>query len=298
MAYRFLLEVPENLADQAGIAVGSAGDAQVVVRRAKSHSLNYDDPYIDMTVAAHSLGVVPALYRWADEFRPATPEIGIVLHSGERLSLKDHNRESLVAAIRRDQPWVERTAPKIGDHEEDYATTSPIPSSRGSSGTGVATMSQAVAVAEAPAKSVNIQALNHIALRVSYLDKAEAFYTDLFEMDVEGRGRISGNAIEALPADFSWETDRDAGADVTYLKNGPLLLALHRVGLGARIERSLLDHISLRVDATTYTRIKGRVLMRGYEITAQTEMAFAFRDPFSVVWELDLAGNPMFGDAI
>ena len=80
MAYRFLLEVPETLADQAGIAVGSAGDAQVlVVRRAKSHGSTYDDPYIDMTVAAHSLGVVQALYRWVDEFRPATPEIGTVL---------------------------------------------------------------------------------------------------------------------------------------------------------------------------------------------------------------------------
>jgi len=191
MAYRFLLEVPETLADQAGIAVGSVGDAQVVVRREKSHNLNYDDPYIDMTVAAHSLGVVPALYRWVDEFRPATPEIGVVLHSGERLSLKDHTGESLVAAIRRDQPWVERTAPKIGDHEEDYATTSPISSTRGAGGSGVATMSQAVAVAEAPPKSVNIQALNHIALRVSYLDKAEAFYTDLFAMEVEGRAALS-----------------------------------------------------------------------------------------------------------
>ena len=158
-------------------------------------------------------------------------------------------------------------------------------------------MSQAVAMVEAPAKSVNIQALNHIALRVSNLNKAEAFYTELFAMDVQGRGRIVGNVVEALPADFSWATDLDTGADVSYLQNGPLLLALHRVGLGARIERSLLDHISLRVDATTYTRVKGRVLMRGYEIIAQTEMAFAFRDPFSVVWELDLAGNPMFGNA-
>ena len=293
MAYRFLLEVPETLADQAGIAVGAAGDAQVVVRRAKSHGLAYDDPYIDMTVAAHSLSVVPSLYRWYDEFRPTTPEIGIVLHSGERLSLKDHNRETLVAAIRRDQPWVERTAPKIGDHEEDYATLSPISTSRA----GVAMMEQGAAILEAPVRAVNIQALNHIGLRVTNLDKAEAFYTSFFAMDVLGRGRVSGEAVEALPDDFSWEIAGERGADVSYLQNGPLQLALHRLGLGARIERSLLDHISLRVDATTYTRLKGQALMRGYEIVAEAETAFSFRDPYSVVWEFDLAGNPVFGDA-
>jgi hypothetical protein len=33
VAYRFLLEVPESLVDEANIVVGSVGDAQVVVVR-------------------------------------------------------------------------------------------------------------------------------------------------------------------------------------------------------------------------------------------------------------------------
>ena len=86
----------------------------------------------------------------------------------------------------------------------------------------------------------------------------------------------------------------DDGADVTYLQNGPLVLAVHRVGLGARIERSLLEHISLRVDASSFTRIKGLALMRGYEVIGQSETDFAFRDPLNVVWDLNLAGNPVF----
>ncbi|MGH2551527.1 MAG: VOC family protein [Thermomicrobiales bacterium] len=293
MAYRFLLEVPESLADEAGAAVGAAGDAQIVVRRSKSHSLNYDDPYVDMTAAAHSLDVVQTLFSWMEGFRPNPPEIGIVLHSGERLALKEHSRASLVAAIRRDQPWVERTAPKIGDHEEDYGSTGTIATVRSSRS---ATLEPAFALLEAPAKAVSIRALNHIALRVVSIRRAEEFYTDLFEMDVLGRTVIVGRDQEAVSTDFTWNTAGETGADISYLQNGPLVLAIHRVGLGARIERSLLEHISLRLDASSFTRIKGQVLMRGYEIVAQTETDFAFRDPNNVVWDLDLAGNPVFSN--
>jgi len=291
MAYRFLLEVPEALADEAGIAVGAAGDAQVVVRRSKAHQQPFTEPYIDMTVAAHSLEVTQTLLAWYESLRPATHDIGIVLHSGERLPLKEHSRSSLVAAIRRDQPWVERTVPKIGDHEEDYRMAD-VTRSRA----GVATL-DAVELAEAPAKAFNVRSLNHIAIRVMNLRRAEEFYTTLLAMDVLGRARLSEAGQTALPVDFAWESSADDGADIVYLQNGPLVLALHRVGLGARIERSLLEHISLRVDASSFTRIKGVALMRGYEVVGQSETDFAFRDPFNVVWDLNLAGNPEFESA-
>ena len=93
---------------------------------------------------------------------------------------------------------------------------------------------------------------------------------------------------------IAWDTAGEYGADVTYLQNGPLVLAVHRVGMGARIERALLEHISLRVDASSFTRIKGQALMRGYEVIGQSETDFAFRDPFNVVWDLNLAGNLVF----
>lgn len=295
MAYRFLLEVPESLADEAGAAVGAAGDAQIVVRRSKSHSLTYDDPYVDMTAAAHSLDVVQTLFNWLESYRPSAPEIGIVLHSGERLSLREHSRASLTAAIRRDQPWVERTAPKIGDHEEDYGSTGTVATIRSSRPIS-STLEPATALLEAPTKAVTIRTLNHIAIRVINLRKAEEFYTELFEMDVLGRTRLTGQEQEAVSRDFSWATAGEHGADISYLQNGPLVLAVHRVGLGARIERSLLEHISLRLDAASFTRIKGHVLMRGYEIVAQTETDFAFRDPNNIVWDLDLAGNPVFSN--
>lgn len=291
MAYRFLLEVPEALADEAGIAVGAAGDAQVVVRRSKAHNQPYAEPYVDMTVAAHSLEVTQTLIAWYETVRPASHDIGIVLHSGERLSLREHSRSSLVAAIRRDQPWVERTVPKIGDHEEDYRMAD-LTRSRAASA-GAATL-ESTERAEAPAKAFNVRALNHIAIRVTNLRRAEAFYTSFLDMDVIGRTRVENDDHQGLPVDFDWDAAGDDGADVTYLQNGPLVLAVHRVGLGARIERSLLEHISLRVDASSFTRIKGLALMRGYEVIGQSETDFAFRDPLNVVWDLNLAGNPVF----
>lgn len=282
MAYRFLLEVPSSLADQANVAVAAAGDAQIVVQRAKAHRQGFADPAIDMTIAAHSLTVTQTLIAWHESLRSSEHEIGIVLHSGERLSLGDHNRASLIAAIRRDQPWVERSAPKIGDHEEDYRMTDVVAPAASQS------------IAAAPDKAFNIAELNHLAVRVYDLQKAEAFYTSFLSFDVLGRARVENDETIPLPAEFDWAVEGNAGADVSYLQNGPLTLALHRVGLGGRIDRALLEHIALRVDAASFTRIKGQALMRGFEIIGQSETDFAFRDPFNVVWDLNLAGNPAF----
>src|SRR5918998_1335625 len=79
MAYRFLLETPEALAADASVTVEAVGDA---------------------------LGA-------------SRPDLRIVLHSGVRLDLEQLDRGAMVAAIRRDQPWVERSIPKVGEHELD-----------------------------------------------------------------------------------------------------------------------------------------------------------------------------------
>ena len=116
-------------------------------------------------------------------------------------------------------------------------------------------------------------------------------------MDLIGRGRQTGSGgYEAVAADYDWTEATRTGteADVTFLRNGPLVLALHRVGRGAILERGLLDHVSIRVDAVTYTAIKGQVLMQSMELIASAETAFAFRDPMGVTWEITLQSLPDF----
>jgi catechol 2,3-dioxygenase-like lactoylglutathione lyase family enzyme len=304
MAYRFLLEVPETLAAEASVAVNEAGDAQVVVVRS-SHGRGADDPFVDLTIAAHSLRVIQTLYDWFDALGASRPDIRIALHSGERVPLESHDRGSLVAAIRRDQPWVERTIPKIGEHAVDSFDNQDGDSQMSAAFSPYAptnmlerTWSTMPAIQEPEGgRKVAIRELNHIAIRVTDLEKAERFYTTFLSMDIVGRARQSaGGGFEALGAEYSWADAIRLGqeADVSFLRNGPLVLALQRLGRGARLERGLLDHISIRVDATTFTALKGQILMRSMEVIATAETALAFRDPHGVTWEITLQSVPEF----
>lgn len=294
MAYRFLLEVPESLGAEANVAVGATDDAQVLVVR-NSHGRDFDEPYLDLTIAAQTLRVIETLYDWFDDLGASRPDVRIVLHSGDTLSLEAHDRGSLVAAIRRDQPWVERSIPHIGDHVDDLTELDddalgdpviPVVSAAARPAPSLAVAGQERAVA--------IRDLNHIALRVTDLARAERFYIDFFAMDVLGRARRSAQGgYTTLNGSYSWEEAARTGqeADVTFLRNGPLTLALQRLGRGARLEWGLLDHISIRVDATTFINLKGQVLMRSYELLASSETAFVFRDPFGTSWEIALQGS-------
>ncbi len=301
MAYRFLLEVPESLASEANIAVGAADDAQVVVVR-NSHALDFDEPYVDLTVAAHSLRVIQTLYGWFDDLGGSRPDLRIVLHGGERLALEAVEHGDMVAAIRRDQPWVERTIPLIGEHEGESILPESEPSTGGPRAPRRVEAAperswNRVAPLAAAAGTIQFRALNHIAVRVTDLERAEAFYHDFFSMDIVGRARPTGaGLVETLDASYSWVVaNAEANpATVTFLRNGPLVLAVQSLGRGARIERGVLDHVSLRVDASAFNALKGQVLMRSMEVLAAAETSIIFRDPFFMTWEITLQSLPTF----
>ena len=305
MAYRFLLEVPEPLAAEASVAVDGAGDAQVILVR-DSHGLGFDDPYVDLTVAAHTLRVIDRLYDWFDALGASRPDIRLVLHGGERLALEAHDRGAMVAAIRRDQPWVERSIPKVGEHVQESTTAFTqgaglregedlaIDAAGGNAPAAGAELDAswgapaAVAVPDM-GRTVHFRALNHIAVQIMDLAKAERFYADFFGMELLGRARRGeGGAYEAIDGDYGWDEAMRAGtpADVTFMANGPVTLALHRAGRGARLERGIVDHLSVAVDATTFSTLKGEALLRPMTVLASTDTAFTFRDPFDLVWEL------------
>lgn len=292
MAYRFLLEVPATLVEDASIAVERTGDAQVVVVR-NSHGLGFDDPMVDLTVAAHSLLVIDSLYEWFDSLGASRPDIRLVLHGGDRLSLEATDQGGMVAAIRRDQPWVERSLPRIGDHViEDSAGTQRVATATPATGgatSAVAAVERQV-VGTAGRRGIIVRAVNHVAIRVLDLVKAEAFYTEFFGMELVGRARRGpGGTLEPLNGDYRGESARASGteADITTLRNGPLTLALQRVGRGVRLEvDSVLDHVSIGVDATTFATLKGEVLMRGFVTLAVGPTSIAFRDPFGLAWEV------------
>ena len=308
MAYRFLVEVPESLAEAASLAVEQVGDAQVLVSR-PSHGLGIDDPYLDMTVAAHSLRVVDSLFDWYEASDAPRPDVRVVLHGGARHPLESVDRARLVALIRRDQPWVERTIPHIGDHEPVAKTP------RYSVGPGASEFesradmtfeSTAVAVADRGhetgdvlptgerASALQIRAINYVLVQVNDLRKAEQFYQDFFAMQLLGRVRRGADGtLIPLPPDYSWDRAVQSGelADTTYFSNGPLTLAARRVGLGDLLGQGALETVSLGVDSHTFATMKGEVLMRPLTVLRSGIASFTFRDPYNVNWEIAVIGS-------
>lgn len=301
MAYRFLLEVPETLADTANVAVAQAGDAEVVVVR-PSHGLGIDDPYVDMTVAAQTLRIVDTLHSWFESLPSPRPEIRVLLHGGERHPLSEVDRGRLVALIRRDQPWVERSMPKVGDHEPSlesagFSTGVGAPNDLPTNGSGAVAVAEIVespAPFEAPSAGFVVQTINYLMIQVNELEKAEEFYQAFFNMRLLGRMKRGSDGIQIpLPADYSWDRALQTGelADTTFLSNGPLHLAVQRVGLATRLGPGPLELVSLGVDARTFATVKSQVLMRPFTVLRSGVASFVFRDPFMVNWEIAVVGS-------
>ena len=303
MAYRFLLEVPERLADEASLVVDQAGDAQVVVER-PSHGLGVDAPYVDLTIASHTLRVIELLGEWYTGLPEPRPNVGVVLHGGERYSLGEISPKRIVALIRHDQPWVERSIPHVGDHEPKVA---PAGFSTGAGApavevldvqesTGGLGLAEAALIVEeeAPRRGLQAQAINYVLVQVNNLQKAERFYQDFFAMQLLGRLRRSGDGpLAPLPADYSWEQAQKTGelADVTFFSSGPLTLAVQNVGMGVLLGKGPVELVSVGVDARTFTRLKGEVLMYPLSILRSGVASFVFRDPLGVNWEIAVSGS-------
>jgi catechol 2,3-dioxygenase-like lactoylglutathione lyase family enzyme len=305
MAYRFLLEVGGALAAEASVAVEQAGDAQVLVVR-DSHGLGFEDPYVDLTVAAHTLRVIDSLYDWFDGMGASRGDVRIVLHGGERLSLEGLDRGAMVAAIRRDQPWVERSIPKVGEHEppetggvarydegerrlEQEAAIDATGANAPAAGAALDRSWVAPGAMPEMTREVQLRGLNHISVQVNDLAKAERFYGEFLNMEMLGRARRGDRgAYVPINGDYRWDAALAAGegADVAFMGNGPVRLALHRAGRGARIERGVIDHLSVAVDARTFATVRAQALVRPLTILGSTDTSFTFRDPFNVVWEL------------
>ncbi|HEV2528950.1 MAG TPA: VOC family protein [Thermomicrobiales bacterium] len=141
-------------------------------------------------------------------------------------------------------------------------------------------------------RPVRLTAVNHIAIRVNDLFKAEQFYTDFFGMELAGRAfRTDRGGYRAVPASYDpVRARRDfQEADVSFLESEALTLALRRVGRGDRIEtNAILDHISVDVDVRAFAELRAAVLLRNFDVLMLAPEALTFRDPFGVVWEVTI----------
>ena len=300
MAYRFLLEVPNILVGDANAAVAAAGDAQVLLARA-SHGLGIDDDYQDLSVAATNLGVVTQLYDWFHDMQANRPEsritINLVLHSGRRFGLQESDPQHTIAAIRRDQPWVERSIPKIGEHERDRFID-PIAQSA-TSAAATALMVEEVAVGSATriynvgvgvSEGMFLGRGAYRLVRVMDLAGPERFYHDVLGMTLAGRAvMVDGDKLVELDANYDHFTaaQTNTEADLAFLEHGSLKLALQRVGRAYPMDYGrTVNEFILQVEPALARNIKAQVLMRGYTLLGEDATSFTFRDPYAVAWTI------------
>jgi hypothetical protein len=324
MAYRFLLEVPESLVEDANVVVNHVPDAQVLLSHA-SHGLGVDEGAQDLSIAAHSLRVIQAIYKWKADIDRNAPlarnRIRIALHSGDRMTVGEIDYHSMVAAIRRDQPWVERTIPKIGEHQTrsgpltkaDAPLSTPLPRE-----TQVAVVegedqfpspavdsdtrnpNAAPRIADvhiqgtddiATHETVTVEGIPFILLPVLDLAKPERNYSEIFGLEVIGRGNHPKDGPwEIIEPGYDVEQEAQFGIepDYAFMRNGPLAIALQRVGRGYPLDHYIRipEPIHLLMDMESLRRVKANVLMRSWDVRDLRSDGFIFRDPFGYTWAL------------
>ncbi len=281
MAYRFVLEVPQPLAEEANTVVGSVPDAQVHLIR-NSHGLGFDDPYVDLTVAAHSLVVIEAVYEWLAAYGDPYPEVRLVMHDGRRVSFTKANVSLVVAAIRRDQPWIDHTMPQIGVHEPKPWLAGRDDEGEGGDLLPALDLTNPASLADRVASSPNVPIHN--------LAPAEQFYEEILDLRVTGRAtRQEDGTLRIIEGPYDPKMARLHGdeADVVFLENGPLRVNLERRPRGNQLPYGT-DPVGIHTTATPehISSVRGRVLMYGYNVLESDHDTLRFVDPFNVVWTI------------
>jgi len=293
MAYRFVLDVPEAAHEDAKAVISSVRDAQVLIDRHPHPGT--PDPVIDtadaaraeLTVSAHTLDVIDALYAWIDE-RAINTDVYIDAHRGGRLHLPDHDAKSLRRLVQGDQYWFDNTVPRIHYSDpqmmEGGARVSEVPYG-GRSTSGLAVLSAET--------RVDLGAIDHVAVRVRDLPRAEAFYRDFFGMDVIYRARREDERWQHLPLDYDWVASVHTGIfpEIIRLENGPIALVLVNAGAGAVMHETRVAHISLSAPIATLNALRGRALFSSFTLQEDSPSSVRFVDPFGVTWQIVTAAT-------
>jgi catechol 2,3-dioxygenase-like lactoylglutathione lyase family enzyme len=132
-----------------------------------------------------------------------------------------------------------------------------------------------------------LHGFTHLALRVQRLRDAEAFYRELFALEVAFRETETPEGWLTLRASTDWDDVEDAGIDLG-------LVMLYRDGLRLALEvgdevadAGRLSHVGVFVDQDEFKRIRAAAEGLGCEIFGDDQRALIIDDPFGVRWELN-----------
>ena|SRR2546422_6290180 len=128
----------------------------------------------------------------------------------------------------------------------------------------------------------------HLALRVERLRAAEAFYCELFALEVAFREAETPEGWQTLPTQAGWAEAEAAGVELD-------LVMLYRDGFRLALESvdrvsppGLLSHVGVYADDSELERVRERAEGVGCKIvTFDRERSLVIDDPFGVRWELN-----------
>ncbi len=307
MPYRFQLEVPEELYEQANVVINQTHDAAVNDTHVGIGG-DFDNPGITITVSAHSLDVVWNIREWCDDVVDNIPDarpVNYLFTTGERVPARDIEPEAVVAAIRRDQPWVDRTIPKLGEHDfrsgppealkpamasVETAVSEPTPGVVNPPRIGNITILATDEPTDHPTLTIDGATMLHLPM--IDLFRAEQAYGEVFgarlvdRADRDGRGGYVWHNADPDQRDLVRTVPE---ADFAFLQNGPLTLALERLGRAVPLEvhGNVPAPVKLLVSDDSLETIKAEAMVRNWTVMDdKTPGIFLFRDPFGFTWEV------------
>jgi catechol 2,3-dioxygenase-like lactoylglutathione lyase family enzyme len=134
---------------------------------------------------------------------------------------------------------------------------------------------------------MTLHSFTHVALRVERLRDAEAFYSDLFRLDVAWREAETPEGWATLPEPAGWDEADRAGIEleVVMLYRDGLRLALE--GVDSAAENGLLAHVGVYADSQELDRLREVAPASNCIVVTNKDRALVFDDPFGVRWELN-----------
>lgn len=133
-----------------------------------------------------------------------------------------------------------------------------------------------------------VRRMRHLALVVPELRSAEAFYRDLFGMDLIGREAQHEGRWASLPPDTGWAEAEAAGVELgmVALRRGGFVLALFR----GEAEPGQVFAVGLEMPAEELHGVRER-LPKEVAVVEDSPLQLAFRDPYGITWQLSTGGE-------
>lgn len=133
--------------------------------------------------------------------------------------------------------------------------------------------------------------LHHAVLNVPALPEAEAYYRDLFDMEVLFREGTAGGSYGRVPDGLSWEVAMAHGVSpgMSFLKRDRFVVALADDPEAG--EPTRFDHISLEIDMADLGPVASQAASMGCGVDERERTAI-ITDRYGVEWELTTRGFP------